>query len=220
MCAALRGYNPCTAKLMHKVPVHPVTRMYSTVRVLVLYCTVLYSAVLSLIQYCGTVIIIYDLTRNLSCSCMPLGLRHITTSVPVSLTVTATLSPQLRLSYLHHICTMLLARYCKLLLRPRPLHLVSTRVEARRLLSEGPSQVPRKQIPSTAQNQVLSAPRRDARTASRAQHGRGRGFYVGLLAIILVTVPGISYFYWEHRKAHMRAKKEEILREIQARYAS
>ena len=38
-----------------------------------------------------------------------------------------------------------------------------------------------------------------------------------LMGLGIVIVPPISYFYWEHRKAHMKAKKEAMLRDIQAR---
>ncbi|GAB7351445.1 hypothetical protein MBLNU459_g2109t2 [Dothideomycetes sp. NU459] len=51
----------------------------------------------------------------------------------------------------------------------------------------------------------------------KLQDGRGGGFYLSLLAGAIVVTPVISYFYWEHRKAHMRAKKEAILHDIQAR---
>jgi len=47
--------------------------------------------------------------------------------------------------------------------------------------------------------------------------GYSGGFYLSLLGVALVSTPIITYFYWEHRKVHMRTKKEAMLKEIQAR---
>jgi nicotinamide riboside transporter PnuC len=49
------------------------------------------------------------------------------------------------------------------------------------------------------------------------QDGYSGAFYLSLLGGLVVTAPIITYFYWEHRKTHMREKKEAILKEIHAR---
>lgn len=50
--------------------------------------------------------------------------------------------------------------------------------------------------------------------------GKG-GSNTPVLAILfgsLIALPPTIYFYWQHRDAHMKAKKEEMLQEVQARY--
>ncbi|KAI4722744.1 hypothetical protein E4T48_00931 [Aureobasidium sp. EXF-10727] len=51
----------------------------------------------------------------------------------------------------------------------------------------------------------------------KLQDGYSGAFYLSLLGGLVVTAPIITYFYWEHRKTHMREKKEAILHEIHAR---
>lgn len=51
----------------------------------------------------------------------------------------------------------------------------------------------------------------------KLQDGYSGGFYLSLLGGLLVATPIITYFYWEHRKQHMKSKKEAILHDIHAR---
>jgi hypothetical protein len=58
------------------------------------------------------------------------------------------------------------------------------------------------------------------RAPRKMQDGYSGVFYITLLAGLVVTAPIITYFYWEHRKVHMRQKKEAILSDIHARVGS
>lgn len=58
------------------------------------------------------------------------------------------------------------------------------------------------------------------RKSPRFQDGHSSGFYMAVLGLGVISTPVIAYFYWEHRKAHMKAKKEAMLLEIQARVKS
>ncbi|KAI5205911.1 hypothetical protein AUEXF2481DRAFT_3172 [Aureobasidium subglaciale EXF-2481] len=85
-----------------------------------------------------------------------------------------------------------------------------------------PAAVPNTPIPTpttqprpTASPDVIPIPR--AQRPPRLQDGYSGAFYLSLLGGLLLAAPVISYFYWEHRKTHMREKKEAILREIHAR---
>lgn len=83
-------------------------------------------------------------------------------------------------------------------------------------LSSPPSPVDHPATPSEY-NAPVSIPENSPSRTPKLQDGRGGGFYLSLLAGAIVTTPIISYFYYEHRKAHMKAKKEAILHDIQAR---
>ncbi|KAL1301688.1 hypothetical protein AAFC00_005903 [Neodothiora populina] len=70
---------------------------------------------------------------------------------------------------------------------------------------------------ASSQTQSIPVPNRVKQRTPGPRGGRSAGFYVMIMATALFTVPPISYFYWEHRKAHMKAKKEAMLADIQAR---
>ncbi|KAI5275317.1 hypothetical protein E4T47_01785 [Aureobasidium subglaciale] len=67
----------------------------------------------------------------------------------------------------------------------------------------------------TASPDVIPIPR--TQRPPRLQDGYSGAFYLTLLGGLLLSAPVISYFYWQHRKTHMREKKEAILSEIHAR---
>ncbi|CAD0108281.1 unnamed protein product [Aureobasidium uvarum] len=62
-----------------------------------------------------------------------------------------------------------------------------------------------------------AVPNPQQQRARKLQDGYSGAFYLCLLGGLVVTAPIITYFYWEHRKTHMREKKEAILHEIHAR---
>ncbi|KAI5202911.1 hypothetical protein E4T39_04517 [Aureobasidium subglaciale] len=78
-----------------------------------------------------------------------------------------------------------------------------------------PTTTPSTQSAPTASPLVIPVPR--TQRPPRLQDGYSGAFYLSLLGGLLLAAPVISYFYWEHRKTHMREKKEAILREIHAR---
>lgn len=43
--------------------------------------------------------------------------------------------------------------------------------------------------------------------------------FIPLIILALFGVPALTYYYWQHRDAHMRQKKTAILRDYQARAA-
>lgn len=95
----------------------------------------------------------------------------------------------------------------------------SARAAGRRHMADQASPANAKQVLSSEASQAAYIQRQNQQRVPGPKGGRGSGFYLMLMGGALVTVPPISYFYWEHRKAHMKAKKEAILRDIQARYA-
>lgn len=81
--------------------------------------------------------------------------------------------------------------------------------------SVAPVAAPTTQPRPMASPQVVPNPQQ--RALPKMQNGYSGAFYVALLGGLVVTAPIITYFYWEHRKTHMREKKEAILHEIHAR---
>lgn len=91
-----------------------------------------------------------------------------------------------------------------------------SRSGARRAYANGPPTPPRTEV---APNPTPTATPAQARQrVSPPRGGRSGAFYMMIMGGALLSVPPISYFYWEHRKAHMKAVKEEMLRDIQAKY--
>lgn len=83
-------------------------------------------------------------------------------------------------------------------------------------LSSAPSPLGRSTV-STGYNGTVPLPQDTPSKILKLRDGRSGGFYLSLVAGAILSTPIISYFYWEHRKAHMKAKKEAILHELQAR---
>lgn len=69
--------------------------------------------------------------------------------------------------------------------------------------------------PIATSQQGIAMPQQ--RAPKKLQDGYSGVFYLSLLGGLVVTAPIITYFYWEHRKTHMRQKKEAILSDIHAR---
>ncbi|KAG9997185.1 hypothetical protein KCU78_g17075, partial [Aureobasidium melanogenum] len=82
-------------------------------------------------------------------------------------------------------------------------------------VSTAPVATPTTQFRPSADPHVV--PIAQQRGPRRMQDGYSGAFYLSLLGGLVVTAPVITYFYWEHRKTHMREKKEAILKEIHAR---
>ncbi|CAD0100580.1 unnamed protein product [Aureobasidium mustum] len=82
-------------------------------------------------------------------------------------------------------------------------------------VSTAPVATPTTQSRPTASPDVVPTPQQ--RGPRKMQDGYSGAFYLSLLGGLVVTAPIITYFYWEHRKIHMREKKEQILKEIHAR---
>ena len=81
--------------------------------------------------------------------------------------------------------------------------------------STAPVAAPTTQPRPTASPDVIPVPQQQR--PRKMQDGYSGGFYLSLLGGLLLAAPPITYFYWEHRKTHMREKKEAILKEIHAR---
>ncbi|CAD0096008.1 unnamed protein product [Aureobasidium vineae] len=81
--------------------------------------------------------------------------------------------------------------------------------------STAPVTTPITQPRPTASPDAVSIPQQQR--PRKMQDGYSGAFYLSLLGGLVVTAPIITYFYWEHRKTHMREKKEAILHEIHAR---
>lgn len=92
----------------------------------------------------------------------------------------------------------------------------SSRVGACRAYANGPATAPRTEVAPTPI--PTPAPAQARQRVSPPRGGRSGAFYMMIMGGALLSVPPISYFYWEHRKAHMKAVKEEMLRDIQAKY--
>lgn len=67
---------------------------------------------------------------------------------------------------------------------------------------------------TTRQASDSQSPRIPEKTTSGERNPQLLIFLVGLLG-----VPPLTYYYWQYREAHMRAKKKDMLRELQARLA-
>lgn len=81
--------------------------------------------------------------------------------------------------------------------------------------SAAPVAAPTTQPRPVASPQGIVTPQQ--RASPKLQDGYSGVFYLSLLGGLVVTAPIITYFYWEHRKTHMRQKKEAILSDIHAR---
>ena len=105
-------------------------------------------------------------------------------------------------------------------------------VAPRRLFADQPAAPPTPSATSTP-SPPTSAPAAQARVARtgsdyvvpipqqrgppKLQNGYSGAFYISLLGGLLIATPIITYMYWEHRDAHMKSKKEAILKDIQTR---
>lgn len=88
----------------------------------------------------------------------------------------------------------------------------------RRSMADAPSPSAGREVASPKTNEGIPVAR--PRRAPRPEDNRSPGFYLMLMGAAILTVPPVSYFYWKHRKAHMKAKKEAILKDIQARVSA
>ena len=133
------------------------------------------------------------------------------------------------------LCNMLASR-ARILPRLSPLARQAT--AARRFMADQPNLSPssspstsRPAQPTPASAVPVAAPTTQPRPVAspqamatpqqqplpKMQDGYSGLFYLSLLGGLVVTAPIITYFYWEHRKTHMRQKKEAILSDIHAR---
>lgn len=75
-------------------------------------------------------------------------------------------------------------------------------------------QIQRGQIPAEARPHpsAIQDPRLN-------QKGRpSNGPFMAILLGSVIAVPPLIYFYWQYREEHMKAKKEQLLAEVRARY--